>query len=209
MTISSRSWFLADADRLAVEYKYTFYKPPPEAIVRIAPGDTVKLIFEFSSDDPEAPSAERMWVEVGEIVAPNSFRGRLDNEPYHIKDLELGDPVEFEARHIIQTPHDSADNLPRKYVERCFVTSRVLYEGAPVGYLFREEPDHDDDSGWRVAANDESPEYMDDADNIHYVSLGAVLNRDAAFVDLLDSPIGSAFFRDAETGQFVADDDVE
>lgn len=203
MATDSRSWFLADADALAAEYKYTFYKPSPDIIDSIAPGETVKLIFEFTSDDPEAPSAERMWVMVDEIVAPGRFKGRLDNDPYHIRDLKAGDPVGFAACHIIQTPHDTPDNLARKYVDRCFVTSRVLYDGAPAGYLLREEPEHDDDSGWRIAANDESAEYMDDAGNVHYVSLGAVLNRDDGFIDLLDSPIGSAFFRDEETGEFV------
>lgn len=208
MDNTSRSWVLADADVLASECKYTFYKPSAPIIERIAVGDTVKLIFEFSSDDPEAPGAERMWVLVDEIVAPGRFRGRLDNHPYHIKDLKAGDPVEFEARHIIQTPSNTPDNLVSKYACRCFVTSRVLYDGAPAGYLFREEPEHDDDSGWRIAANDESQEYMADPDNVHYVSLGAVLNRDDAFVDLLNSPIGSAFFRDEASGAFITADDT-
>lgn len=35
------------------------------------------------------------------------------------------------------------------------------------------------------------------------VSLGAVLNEDDSFVELLESPVGSAFIRDPESGRFV------
>ncbi len=53
------SWYLANADEIASQHKYTFYKPSPEVIGRVAPGEVVKLIFQFESDDPEAPGAER------------------------------------------------------------------------------------------------------------------------------------------------------
>ncbi|MGK5081418.1 hypothetical protein [Janthinobacterium sp. HLX7-2] len=56
------SWHLADAAELAARHPYTFYKSPPEAIAQVRPGDVVKLIFAFHSDDPQAPGAERMWI---------------------------------------------------------------------------------------------------------------------------------------------------
>jgi hypothetical protein len=68
--------------------------------------------------------------------------------------------------------------------------------------LYREEPEKDRDSGWRIMAGDESGEYMDDARNIAYVSLGAVLSCDDSIRSLLDAPSGSAFKR-TETGNFV------
>jgi len=43
---------------------------------------------------------------------------------------------------------------------------------------------------------------MDNADNISYVSLGAVLREDDSFVDLLDNDIGVEFGRD-ESGLLV------
>jgi hypothetical protein len=73
----------------------------------------------------------------------------------------------------------------------------------PAGYLYREATDREGDSGWRITANNESDEYMDDAANGAYVSLGAVLNRDDAFMALLDSPEGSAFVRDPDKGVFM------
>lgn len=197
------TWQLENADLIAAENKYTFYKPPHKIIQQIAVGEVVKLIFRFESDDPEAPSAERMWVQVDEIGAKGCFKGRLDNVPRYIQELKLGDPVEFQACHVISTEHDDDDNLVERYIKRCFVTNRVLQEGARIGYLYRETPDEEKDSGWRITANDESDEYMDNARNIAYVSLGAVLSKDDSIVMLLDSPVGSTFVRDAATGQFV------
>jgi hypothetical protein len=144
-----------------------------------------------------------MWVQVDEIGAKGCFKGRLDNVPRYIQELKLGDPVEFQACHVISTEHDDDDNLVERYIKRCFVTNRVLQEGARIGYLYRETPDEEKDSGWRITANDESDEYMDNARNIAYVSLGAVLSKDDSIVMLLDSPVGSTFVRDAATGQFV------
>ena len=198
------SWHLLDAADLAARHPYTFYKSPPEAIAQIRPGEVVKLIFAFHSDNPQAPAAERMWVLVDAIDAETHFTGKLDNMPGHIQDLKAKDPIVFEARHIINTEHDDDDNLVNRYALLCFVTKRVLEDGMPVGFLYREEPDNEDDSGWRFTANDESDDYMDDSANVALVSLGAVLSVDDRFVDLLDAPVGSAFGIDRATGRFVA-----
>jgi hypothetical protein len=143
-----------------------------------------------------------MWVLVDEVLPDGSFRGRLNNEPRHIQDLKLDDPVSFQVCHIINTEHDDDDNVVERYIKRCFVTKRVLDDGQLVGYLYREEPDEAKDSGWRITANDESDEYMSDSENLAYVSLGAVLSRDDSFRDLLDAPSGSSFIRNPQTGKF-------
>jgi hypothetical protein len=198
------TWRFRDADPIAAEHPYTFYKPSRELIAKVSPGENVKLIFDFESDDPDAPGAERMWVIVDKVLDGLEFTGRLDNEPRWIKDLAAGDSIQFRACHIINTEHDDDDNLVERYIKRCYVTNRVLQEGCRAGYLYREEPDREDDSGWRITANDESEDYMDDSKNIAYVSLGAVLSCDDSFRDLLDAAAGSAFMRDENTGQFAS-----
>lgn len=199
------SWHLEDADPIAAENPYTFYKPSRELISRVRPGEVVKLIFCFDSSDPEAPGAERMWVLVDEILSDGSFRGRLNNEPRYIQDLKVDDLVSFRACHVINTEHDDDNNQVNRYSKRCFVTKRVLDDGQLVGYLYREASDDEDDSGWRIAANDESDEYLSNSDNVAYVSLGAVLSTDDSFRDLLDAPAGSAFIRNSSTGKFTAE----
>ncbi|APA67166.1 immunity protein Imm33 domain-containing protein [Janthinobacterium sp. 1_2014MBL_MicDiv] len=201
------SWHLADAAELAARHPYTFYKSPPEAIAQVRPGEVVKLIFAFHSDAPQAPGAERMWVLVDTVKANGHFTGKLDNMPGYIADLQAKDTVAFEARHIINTQHDDDDNLVNRYAGLCFVTKRVLEDGAPVGYLYREEPDNADDSGWRFTANDESDDYINDSANVALVSLGAVLGVDDRFIALLDSPTGTAYAFDRNTQQFMAVDE--
>lgn len=197
-----QSWRLDDAAIIAAQHPYTFYKPSAEAIALLRPGNLVKLIFAFESDDPAAPGAERMWVKISRIEG-DRFYGTLDNDPRYIRDLEDTDPVQFESRHIIQTDLDDPRGDPTaRYRPRCFVTRRVLEDGVRVGYLYRESPDSKDDSGWRILCGDETDEYMDDPGNIAYVSLGAVLTRDDSFRDLLDTPAPCAYCRDTGTGRF-------
>jgi hypothetical protein len=200
------TWHLVDADPIAAENPYTFYKPSRGIISLVASGEDVKLIFGFTSDDPEAPSAERMWVRVDEVMPDGSFRGRLNNDPYYIRDLKAGDPVAFGSCHVINTAHDDNDNLVNRYIKRCFVTNRVLRDGQRAGHCYREEPEQDDDSGWRITANDESEteEYMANVENLAYVSLGAVLSKDDSFRELLELPVGSDYVRNRESGEFDA-----
>lgn len=140
---------------------------------------------------------------VDQIDYDGRFVGGLDNEPQWIEDLKCGDEVMFDARHIINTEHDSDDNIVKRYIKHCYVTQRILKDGARGGYLYREEPDDENDSGWRFTANDESDEYMDDPKNIAFVSVGLVLSKDDSFIDLLDAPERAEFVRDVRTQAFV------
>jgi hypothetical protein len=197
------SWSLVDADPIAAENKYTFYKPGRALIATIAPGHDVKLIFRFDSSDPAAPAAERMWVRVASLEADGSFQGQLNNQPVHIKDLQRGDPLAFDARHIINIEGvDEDDNLVERYLKRCLVSRRIVDDGCQIGYIYREAPGRDDDSGWGFMAGDESDEYLDQADNFCLLSLGRLLSIDDAMIDLLDAPVGAEFERDPRTGKF-------
>lgn len=203
--MKNQSWWLADAAELRRCHPYTFYKPSQAVIGKLEVGRHVKLIFEFDNPEPDGPSGERMWVRVTEIRG-NRYRGVLDNAPAHLGALRLGDTVEFEERHIIDTEfEDTEPDIVEKYLPRCFVTRRVLYDGVKAGYLYREEPEEEHDSGWRIMAGDETDEYMDESANIFYVSLGAVLNEDDSFLSLLNASPGAAFTRDPQTGEFKAD----
>jgi len=202
--MQGQAWWLTDAAQSQRNYPYTFYKPSRATTARLGIGDLVKLIFEFDNPNPEGWSAERMWVIITERNG-DVFNGVLDNEPAQLTGLAPGDPVAFEERHIIQTSLEDAEPaMARKYRPRCFVTRRVLYDGVKAARVYREEAEQDDDSGWRILAGDEDEAYMDDVDNIFYVSLGAVLNHDDAFVHLLDAAVGSNFERNHETGEFEA-----
>ena len=204
--MKNRNWKLADAQKLADEFPYTFHKPSKDVVSQLKVENQAKLIFEFESDDPEAPSAERMWVEITE-VKNGVFSGYLDNEPAYINDLKHKDPVEFRECHIIDTDlNDPVPSITDKYIKRCFVTNNILYDGQSVGYLYREEPDNDEDSGWRFTTGTETDKYMDDSNNLSCVSLGAVLREDDHCLTLLEREEGVAFAKDEE-GKFIELDD--
>lgn len=87
----------------------------------------------------------------------------------------------------------------------CYATDRILVDGEPVGFMYRETPDGDHDSGWRFVAGDESDDYMDDADNLGLYDVNILANYDPDIVPLLDTEAPCAFVRDPSTGQFVAE----
>lgn len=174
------------------------------------PGDDVKLIIQ-SKPQGLKYDAERMWVRVREVT-PSGLCGELNNEAFDMPQLELGHSIRFQAFHIIDIDTDRTlpDELPRKeYWDRCIVDRCVLDDGVPVSFIYREEPDlaqPDDkypDSGWRVRGDyrDISEEELESRD-VTYIALGKVLNVDDSWLDLIDSPIGSAFLRNFETGQY-------
>lgn len=88
--------------------------------------------------------------------------------------------------------------------EGCFATDRIMVDGEKVGYMYREYPDFEGDSGWRFSCGDEDEEYMNNPENSGIYVLNTVANNDEDIIPLLDSPIGTGFYRD-ENGRFVKD----
>lgn len=83
----------------------------------------------------------------------------------------------------------------------CLATDRIVVDGSPVGYMMREKPINDHDSGWRFFAGDESQQYM--ANNAHHgvYDVNTIVNYDPDVLPFLRSEFGSEFERD-EQGQF-------
>ncbi len=86
----------------------------------------------------------------------------------------------------------------------CFATDEITVKGRKVGYMYKEKPDNQTDSGWRFMAGDETEEYMDNAENMAIYDVNTIANYDQEIIPLLDSPIGSAFARD-NSGKLVED----
>ncbi|MCU0424130.1 MAG: DUF2185 domain-containing protein [Candidatus Kapabacteria bacterium] len=84
----------------------------------------------------------------------------------------------------------------------CFATDKITVEGRNVGFMYREEPDYENDSGWRFLAGDETGEYMNEADNVGVYDVNTIANYDEEIIPFLDADEGTAFARDKETGEF-------
>ena len=85
----------------------------------------------------------------------------------------------------------------------CSVSKMLRVAGHRVGFLYRETPRDDRDSGWYFMAGPESAEFMADPTNHAVYDLDAITDDDPDIIPLLDAPIGSVFKRDRASGRFV------
>lgn len=84
----------------------------------------------------------------------------------------------------------------------CFATDMITVEGYPVRFMYREEPDHETDSGWRFMSGFESEEYIVNPDNLAIYDVNTIANYDPSIIPFLGSPIGSAFEKTEESERF-------
>ena len=91
----------------------------------------------------------------------------------------------------------------------CFATDMITVEGRKVGYMYREQPDNEIDSGWRFFSGSETQEYLDQAENSAIYDVNTIANYDLDIIPLLDAPAGSSLEREGGAGKFVPVDDPE
>ncbi len=77
----------------------------------------------------------------------------------------------------------------------CYASDAITVDGLKVGYMYREEPGNEADSGWRFFSGTESQEYADDPNNFEIYDVNTICNYDASIIPLLDSPPCCAFER--------------
>ncbi|MBL6853839.1 MAG: DUF2185 domain-containing protein [Alphaproteobacteria bacterium] len=77
----------------------------------------------------------------------------------------------------------------------CIATDRITVEGKGVGYMYREMPDDEEDSGWRFFAGDETDDYANDPTNLELYDVNTIANYDAAIIPYLGHPPPCAFER--------------
>lgn len=85
----------------------------------------------------------------------------------------------------------------------CMVTDRITVDGKKIGYMYRETPENQSDSGWRFFSGDESQDYVDDSNNISIFDVNTVANYDPSIIKYLRSPVGVELERRREDGNFV------
>ncbi|WP_432720963.1 DUF2185 domain-containing protein [Jeongeupia wiesaeckerbachi] len=86
----------------------------------------------------------------------------------------------------------------------CVVSDMITVDGHGVGFMYREEPEDADDSGWRFLSGYESDGYIDNSKNFAVIDVNVVANYDEAIIPLLNSPVGAEFDK-AEDGETFLD----
>lgn len=85
----------------------------------------------------------------------------------------------------------------------------VMKDGKPIRFMYREAPDNELDSGWRVFSGEETQAYADEASNFSMYNASTVVQQEPAIAELLVHNYPIAFELDGDTGQYreVPDDD--
>lgn len=86
----------------------------------------------------------------------------------------------------------------------CFASDRIMVDGEKVGYMYREAPDDEQDSGWRFFAGDETQAYSDDDANVGIYGVNTVANYDPAIIPYLETAAPCAFEKVAGTARYRA-----
>jgi hypothetical protein len=84
----------------------------------------------------------------------------------------------------------------------CLASDMITVEGLKVGYMYRQEPRDETDSGWVFTSGREAQGYMDDPKNLCVYDVNIIANYDPEIIPFLDAPIGSALARNADSGEF-------
>ena len=69
----------------------------------------------------------------------------------------------------------------------CIASDRITVDGQLVGFMYREMPGDDLDSGWRFFAGDESQAYADDQEHFEIYDVNTIANYDPGIVAMLDN----------------------
>jgi len=84
----------------------------------------------------------------------------------------------------------------------CMASNRITVDGQPVGFMYRERPEFEGDSGWRFLAGDENDEYMANDLNSKVFDVNTIANYDIAVVPYLKLAFGIELERIEGTDDF-------
>ncbi|GIN86350.1 hypothetical protein J6TS2_27360 [Heyndrickxia sporothermodurans] len=191
-------WSLENVEKVSQLNTSTFFIPTSQERRSQKKGDYVRLHFLINNPSQDGPRAERMWVEIiDKKLFGKKFVGILTNQPVYINSLNLGDQIEFEPKHIAQVLIKQDDPRWLEIGEQmALVSKKCLETDGIVRWLYREEPDREEDSGWRLFSGDESEEYLSNPANIKVMNVYYLLDKDPSLIYPFKGGIGSAFERE-------------
>ena len=104
------------------------------------------------------------------------------------------------SQHFKLNPADIKDII--KPIGYCIASDKITVEGLKVGFMYREEPESPEDSGWRFLSGDETEEYVENMNNSMIFDVNTIANYDSAIVPYLSSPQGSELERVSNSNEF-------
>ncbi|CAM1344008.1 DUF2185 domain-containing protein [Tenacibaculum amylolyticum] len=90
-----------------------------------------------------------------------------------------------------------------------FISNKILSGKETPRWMYREEPDNEGDSGWRVFAGDEDEDYLDDHNNFKLITADQLIAIDDSLKANLLAPYGFSFEKSDETNEWSIVDEPE
>lgn len=73
----------------------------------------------------------------------------------------------------------------------CFASDKITVDGLLIGYMYRDNPDFEEDSGWKFFSGTEDQEYVDNPDNLAIYDVNTIANYDPSIIPFIEFPVGS------------------
>ncbi|MFR7973939.1 MAG: DUF2185 domain-containing protein [Lacrimispora saccharolytica] len=87
------------------------------------------------------------------------------------------------------------------------IITKSIYQGtSKLKWLFREESVNPSDNGWRAIGDNDTQEYLDNAENSMVVDFNTLANIEPAVLSVYDMPVGTDLkFCFDDTGRYFVD----
>jgi hypothetical protein len=85
----------------------------------------------------------------------------------------------------------------------CLVSDKITVDGMKIGFMYREKPGEESDSGWRFLSGTETEEYIEDPKNSMMFEVNIVANYDPDIIPYLNSRVGTELEREEGSNRFI------
>ena len=99
----------------------------------------------------------------------------------------------MEKKGLLIKEEDIKDLVP--HMGFSIASNAIIIDGEKIGFMYREQPDSNEDSGWRFLSGNESQEYVDDEENSKIMAVNTMANYDPAIIPYLKMPVGTEMER--------------
>lgn len=204
-----KTWKLKNVEDEAKKYPDSFFIPSLEERKNIKINEKVCLHFIHLLRKDNEPETERMWVTITkEKNLFSKYKGILDNQPVYIKGLNVGDEIDFGVENIAQTIIKKGTPLWIDCAEQYALVSKLCFQkDETIRFIYREQPDNNEDSGWRIFTGNESEEYTNDYKNIQIMKIVDLLARDNTLFEPIKNGKYIAFERNEKESKWTIVED--
>lgn len=87
--------------------------------------------------------------------------------------------------------------------DKALVSKKCLEKGWTIRWLYREQTERKEDSGWRLFEGTESEEYNNDPSNVKIIDVYYLCEKDPTLISIFKNDYESAFEREDKSSPWV------